>query len=159
MNFVNAIVRAGTRIALVPIGKVMGRQKANLLIATCNSFLNLRATLTDGISSRLTIGDGSAVLEIPRGSGGIGGSGAYRGNYDATAMYSFGDIVRTKVNTAPDLYIPWGCILNGTTGIAPVEGANWHSLVGGTWLNWKVCDDDGNVKQAWFMSTPMQDIA
>ena len=48
-----------------------------------------------------------------------------RGEYDSLATYKAGDFCLYGIST-------WLCKLDGTTGIAPVEGANWQYLAQGS---------------------------
>ena len=48
-----------------------------------------------------------------------------RGEYDSSATYKAGDFCLYGIST-------WLCKLDGTTGIAPVEGANWQYLAQGS---------------------------
>lgn len=48
-------------------------------------------------------------------------SGGYRGNYAPDTVYNSGDIVRSDDGV-------FGCVMDETEGITPVEGANWHLL-------------------------------
>lgn len=62
-------VRTGQQIPIVRPGNIISRVKANLLIAAANAFLNLKVVPTSRSSGRFIVGDGNAVLELPRGGG------------------------------------------------------------------------------------------
>lgn len=56
-------IRAGTRINKRLKGQILSGPQMDILIATCEAFLNLTAVI--GSKSQLIIGDGNAILEIP----------------------------------------------------------------------------------------------
>lgn len=131
-----AIVRAGTRIAQISPGKMMGRAKANQVIAAVNAFLNLRAVVTDSQDARLIIGDGISVLQIPRGTSTGSGDGGtttggmrYRGLWleDPPSPYLTQDVVLIQAGPTAGTYIS---VTDNNTE-SPDTGIGWVQLAPG----------------------------
>lgn len=127
----NTVVRGGLRIDPVAPGKMLGRKKANLLIAAVNAFLNLRPVMTDSDEARFIIGDNSSALEIPSPSDAGSTSGTLE-KLTLVAVYS--DVLQCTDSFGGTVYVAKSTKLRNSIASETIDGTLVSYAYTGTYV-------------------------